>query len=122
MNKAKLLDLGHTVKIWQTIVFRAKQRYSNNSLAENSESLADAQKRSTDELRSAFETLEPILGLAAIESIIDDLEKRGVTITDAHAQYSVIELQSALADIFGIDIAAFMIRHIARGLFRIKNR
>ena len=95
---------------------------SNNSLAENSESLADAQKRSTNELRSAFETLEPILGLSAIESIIDDLEKRGVTITDAHAQYSVIELQSALTDIFGIDIAAFMIRHIARGLFRIKNR
>ena len=91
-------------------------------MAENSESLADAQKRSTNELRSAFEALEPILGLSAIESIIDDLEKRGVTITDAHAQYSVIELQSALADIFGIDIAAFMIRHIARGLFRIKNR
>jgi len=91
-------------------------------LAENGESLAYAQKRSTNELRSAFETLEPILGLSAIESIIDDLEKRGVTITDAHAQYSLVEVQSALADIFGIDIAAFMIRHIARGLFRIKSR
>ena len=91
-------------------------------MAENSESLAYAQKRSTNELRSAFETLEPILGLSAIESIIDDLEKRGVTITDAHAQYSLVEVQSALRDIFGIDIAAFMIRHIARDLFRIKNR
>ena len=91
-------------------------------MAENSESLAYSQKRSTNELRSAFETLESILGLAAIESIIDDLEKRGVTITDAHAQYSLVEVQSALRDIFGIDIAVFLVRHITRGLVRIKNR
>ena len=91
-------------------------------MPENIESLVYAQKRSTDELRSAFETLESILGLSSVESIIDDLEKRGVTITDAHAQYSLAEVQSALRDIFGIDIAVFLVRHITRGLVRIKNR
>jgi hypothetical protein len=85
-------------------------------LPENNESLAYAQKHSTNVLRVAFETLEPILGQSAVESIIDDLEKRGVTITDAHAQYSIVELQSALEDVFGIDIAVFLVRHITRGL------
>jgi len=85
-------------------------------LVENSESLAYAQKHATNELRLAFELLEPILGRSAVEAIIDDLEKRGVTLTDAHAQYSLKEMQSALEENFNIDIAAFLIRYIIKGL------
>lgn len=85
-------------------------------MPENSESLAYAQKHSTNELRGAFENLEPILGRSAVEAIIDDLEKQSLALRDAHAQYSIVEMQSALEDIFGIDIAVFLIRHITRGL------
>jgi len=87
-------------------------------LPENTESLAYTQKHSTHSLRVAIETLETLLGAATVEAIIDDLEKQGLPLTNAHAEYSFKEIQSALEYYFGDQIALFLLRHIKKGLAR----
>ena len=86
-------------------------------MAENRDSLADSQKHSANALRVAIETLDELLGHYTVEVIIADLEKQGLVLTK-NVQYSIPEIQTALENHFGDQMALFLLRHIAKGLSR----
>ena len=87
-------------------------------MSQNSGPIANSTKFSANELRVAIETLETLLGRSTVVSIIAYLEKHGMALSSAGAQYSIGEIQTALDYYFGTQMALFLLRHITKGLAR----
>ena len=85
-------------------------------MSQNSGPVADSTKFSANELRAAIETLEELLGQSTVVSILAYLEKHGMALSSAGAQYSIAEIQTGLDYYFGTQMALFLLRHITKGL------
>ena len=57
--------------------------------------------------------LKPILGRAAVESIVEDLKKHGIDLEDKDKSYTLKQIQDALAKMLDQDAASLLIEFIS---------
>lgn len=73
---------------------------------------------STKAIRLAIQTLEPMLGRAVVEAVINDLEMHGLQLTNGDVQYSLAEIQIAFEKIFEKEVVELLIDRVSKELLK----
>lgn len=67
-------------------------------------------------LKKAIQSQTSILGEAAVESLIEDLEHKGIDMDNPSSRYTLRQLESAIIEIFGEDAATLLMERIKNEL------
>lgn len=77
-------------------------------MSENNKHSSNGLRCAGKALRSAIQSLEPLLGQASIDIMIDDHDKQGLRLTDDCTEYSVIQIQSKFQELFGSEVGELL--------------
>ncbi len=69
-------------------------------------------------LRNAIQRGVSVLGRAAIDSIIEDLERHGIDLNDPSPRYTLRQLEVVFTQIFGVDVTQLLMERIRQELNR----
>jgi len=71
------------------------------------------------EIRRALQKLEPMLGIAAVETTIQDLEIYGLPLVNDHIPYTFKEIEVAMSKMLGTDATTLLIERLKKILICI---
>lgn len=68
-------------------------------------------------MENAIRTLEPIIGSANVDTLINNLQTYGYGLTGDERTYNLATIQQALEEIFGEAAMLLLLRYITKELF-----
>lgn len=67
-------------------------------------------------LRKAIQKVTSMLGEAAVESLVEDLEHQGIDLNNPSSRYTLRQLENAIIGTFGEDAASLLMERIKKEL------
>ena len=67
-------------------------------------------------LKNAIQKVTSMLGEAAVESLMEDLEQQGINLNNPSSTYTLRQLESAIVETFGEDAATLLMERIKKEL------